>query len=809
MVFQNDSYTWANFDGEVPTLDKPSVSASSTRTKYTSRSKRTTRDTLASTSRWMTAPIDSEDLLPLAPPGFIDSPRQGSAASRTRFTTDVPIKSVRRPETISSFSKKKSAQAMEEAKYKDQSTRTTSTSTAGSNPDSERGREKMMLGSPRGVKVPKRFFNEASGPMRPDSTILCDDKTNSTAYSQAVSISHSNNFNSSQRDNISETRDHSNVERGRSNRPKISNSIAITSKKINENLNKSRGRSTSRSRVPPPIEVVQMRSRSSSQPRLSVTTEATITPRRRSSSRSRYPPSTPSSHTQNKQRSRSASLTRLSHEQTGIQNSVSPSKRPHRRPPSTYRTRQELRDATLVVNGGRTALSEGDASSARSSAGWNSVPEPRSTGELTGVSIPLIDTSNNSSRVGIRERLFGNEVDGSASKNFGLVGNEMRPRVLLAATVYHNKATNFWIATINTNQRGVAKNPQKANKYLKAFSSATEQEARESAIVNAPPKMIPFNESPVCFCCKGKFAVFRRASHCRNCGVCVCNSCSVTWPAKLIPETYNLKNEANVKVCRSCNSLSMAFKRALLQGDFDETMSLYRTGNVNLRTPFPVSNKKDESMHPIHCAAEGGNIHILRWLIDEHFCPIKIHTTSKKGGNANSMEGSPIRTSKGRTVLTIAIESLKVDMMRYLVVDLGFCIYECKDLRPALSALEAALSALPCTTMNRNEVPQAVPTGVARWDNATFDDDYSEPSSLGVDEEAKYVDETKSRASGSRHGGADTNGEQQICVICFDRKINCVGTPCGHAVSCLECSHNLQVCPICNESSNFIKIYRP
>ena len=220
-------------------------------------------------------------------------------------------------------------------------------------------------------------------------------------------------------------------------------------------------------------------------------------------------------------------------------------------------------------------------------------------------------------------------------------------------------------------------------------------------------------------------------------------------------------------------------------------------------------------MYPIHCAAEGGNIQILRWLIDDHFCPIKIHSTSKKSANTTAMADSPIRTSKGRTVLSITIESLKVEMMRYLVVELGVSIYECKDLRPALSALEAALSALPCSVSNRNEetIPQTVPTGVTRWDNATFEDDCSEPSSLGVDEEAKYLDETKSRTSGSRnkgHGGEQGGGGgPQVCVICMDRKINCVGTPCGHAVSCLECSASLKLCPICNERSSFIKIYCP
>jgi FYVE zinc finger/Zinc finger, C3HC4 type (RING finger) len=797
MVKQSADNSWANFEGS----GKPSFCLQVDQTTRSNKG-RPKGDSL-STSRWMTAPIDSEDLLPLAPPGFIESPRCGSAASRTRFMTDVPVKSARRPETISTFSRKKSSDPSHATKTMEQSTRTVSTSTADSNSDSERGREKLVLGSPRALRVPKHFFEENPQTSRRSSKLAASQPEASAESFHAFTSTNHESFRISNHEQDTECRNPVESVRGRSNtRDHVSRDVGV--EKISS---KSRGRSTSRAKLPPPIEVVRMRSRSSSQTRLVHSTEGHITPRRRSSSRSQYPPTTPSSYTKNRHRSRSASLTRLPNEPR----SSSPAKRPHRRPPSTYRTRQELRDATLVVNGGRATASEGDANSVRSSTGWNSVPEPGSTGELAGTSLPLLENTNNTNKIGLRERLFGNDVDGSSSNRLsaGVSGSEIRPRVLLAATVYHNKATNFWVATINTNQRGVAKNPERANKYLKAFSFATEQEARESAIVNAPPKMIPFNESPACFCCKGKFAVFRRAGHCRNCGVCVCNSCSVTWSSKLIPETYNLKNEANVKVCRSCNTLSLAFKRSLLQGDFDEAVALYRTGNINLRTPFPLSNKKDESMHPIHCAAEGGNIQILRWLIDDHFCPIKVHITSKKISNTTAMADSPIRTSKGRTVLSIAIESLKVEMMRYLVVELGISIYECKDLRPTLSALEAALSALPCSVGIRNEtVPQTVPTGVARWDNATFDDDCSEPSSLGVDDEAKYLDETKSRASGSRNGGGDQGG-QQVCVICFDRKINCVGTPCGHAVSCLECSGSLKLCPICNERSNFIKIYRP
>jgi hypothetical protein len=330
------------------------------------------------------------------------------------------------------------------------------------------------------------------------------------------------------------------------------------------------------------------------------------------------------------------------------------------------------------------------------------------------------------------EKLFGDHVVTSQMiAGPGRFKHESRPRVLLAATVYNNTATNLWIATINTNQRGVARDPATANRYLKAFTFSTEHEARESAIANAPPKMVAFSDNSVCSMCNGKFAVFRRGGNCRNCGVCVCTNCATTWPAKSVPETYNLKKEANLKVCIACHSLRSSFKQALLDGDFEEAVVLYGTGNVNLRTPFPVSNKKEEVMYPIHAAVEGGNIDILRWLLDDHCCPTKLVRTdcSKKSQHGTDI---PIVTSKGRSMLGIAIDRVKVDIMRYLVVECGVSIYECIDLKNSLRALEATLTHLPSTKyLPRFRDEKLLMTN--RWDNASFDE-ISEPSSLGVDE---------------------------------------------------------------------------
>jgi len=39
--------------------------------------------------------------------------------------------------------------------------------------------------------------------------------------------------------------------------------------------------------------------------------------------------------------------------------------------------------------------------------------------------------------------------------------------------------------------------------------------------------------------------------------------------------------------------------------------------------------------------------------------------------------------------------------------------------------------------------------------------------------------------------------ENEQCIICFDRRIDCVLLECGHLAVCMSCSKNLRECPIC------------
>ena len=246
--------------------------------------------------------------------------------------------------------------------------------------------------------------------------------------------------------------------------------------------------------------------------------------------------------------------------------------------------------------------------------------------------------------------------------------------------MYLSDSSNLWIVTVDTNNGGW----KAETSTFQAFSFPTLIEAREAAYSYAPPVLTPFEKSPTCFICNGKFAIFRRAVHCKSCGVCVCRKCVIQWPAKRLPQTYNHKRESKLNVCMSCNHLSEEFQDALMKGEEEGALALYETGNVNLRCPFG-KDVNGEIMFPIHCAVQGGNLNLVRWLADIHFCPVFMtQLTNNNDAKDDGMSKQPLLTSKGRSALYHAMSTQQIDILRYLVCEKGMSLFEAKDLRKAL-----------------------------------------------------------------------------------------------------------------------------
>lgn len=331
--------------------------------------------------------------------------------------------------------------------------------------------------------------------------------------------------------------------------------------------------------------------------------------------------------------------------------------------------------------------------------------------------------------------------------------------------------------------------------------------------------MEPFEEHKFCHLCDAKFAVFRRSCHCRNCGVCVCKDCAVQWPSKMIPDTYNIKKEKMVNVCKSCNWLCNSFRKALLEGDLDQSYALYSTGNVNLHSPF--ENVKGEVFYPVHCAVLGGNLKLLRFLVDENCCPIKsvrVHS----GPKDTRKKLTPIVTSKGRSLLGIAMNNDNTEMIRYLVVEKGVEIAHEPDITVDVLCrnFNAVLRLLPADSLDdsgRTSLDYALDQTGLPLPTAPIlggDLDGVVPITPNNDENERTLSQEAFDfgAVQMNSGGTDRSQEdssiREECIICCDNTIDCVATPCGHQMCCQGCGENLSSCPVCAAECSFMRVYK-
>ena len=262
----------------------------------------------------------------------------------------------------------------------------------------------------------------------------------------------------------------------------------------------------------------------------------------------------------------------------------------------------------------------------------------------------------------VKERLFG---DTRKKPNIPAAADRcIRRRKFLPWRVEQNLTTKQYVTSVQTKQRTTSTDPKEIQRSVQRFVSSSEDEANELGLAMATPRMQRLYDDPNCFLCQSTFAVFRRPSHCRNCGVCICSPCSINWPSQMVPSTYNVKNESVVTVCLACDWLARQFQKALLEGDYSKAIHLYRTGNVNLRTPYCLDKRKyAEEFHPIHMAILGKNLDLVRWLASERHCPLR----SPNGRKA-------LLTSKGRSPLRLALKNL--DILRYLVAEMDQSMLE-------------------------------------------------------------------------------------------------------------------------------------
>mmetsp|Transcript_32033 Transcript_32033/g.91343 ORF Transcript_32033/g.91343 Transcript_32033/m.91343 type:complete len:388 (-) Transcript_32033:183-1346(-) len=341
--------------------------------------------------------------------------------------------------------------------------------------------------------------------------------------------------------------------------------------------------------------------------------------------------------------------------------------------------------------------------------------------------------------------------------------DSIRKRELHAFSVHYSVATSKWIATLARPSVDHCNHSDEKRRCV-SFPFATEREARKFAKVYSPPKMM--ENATRCVCCNMPFndETKCRAYNCRNCGSQVCDKCSTRWGIRMIPKTYiSSPNSAmTVRVCKSCDWLSNAFCMALLRGSYHDAIRIHSTGNVNLRCTFADISR--EAMFPIHCAVMGGNVELVKWLVEKEDCPLSVRRDPKSGMLCS------VQTSARRTLIDLAMTGKpKIEILSFLIQN-SLSIVDAKDPKLAPKTLETLLGAGFRFEKREGEV-----------------------------ESFQLVESCDTMSIGTL---------EDACIICCEKQMDCVLTPCGHQMCCSQCGEKMTACPYCKKGCSILKIFR-
>eukprot|EP00549_Striatella_unipunctata_P005516 CAMPEP_0118684608 /NCGR_PEP_ID=MMETSP0800-20121206/6751_1 /TAXON_ID=210618 ORGANISM="Striatella unipunctata, Strain CCMP2910" /NCGR_SAMPLE_ID=MMETSP0800 /ASSEMBLY_ACC=CAM_ASM_000638 /LENGTH=258 /DNA_ID=CAMNT_0006581359 /DNA_START=13 /DNA_END=786 /DNA_ORIENTATION=- len=91
-------------------------------------------------------------------------------------------------------------------------------------------------------------------------------------------------------------------------------------------------------------------------------------------------------------------------------------------------------------------------------------------------------------------------------------------------------------------------------------------------------------------------------------------------------------------------------------------------------------------------------MNLLRWLVDDCYCPIKV---KRKVANPPNLYEVALESSEGRSLVSIAMELQELDILRYLVLEKNMSVMHEKNLRVALRAVDALIRETPALQETR------------------------------------------------------------------------------------------------------------
>jgi len=221
--------------------------------------------------------------------------------------------------------------------------------------------------------------------------------------------------------------------------------------------------------------------------------------------------------------------------------------------------------------------------------------------------------------------------------------------------------------------------------------------------------------------------------------------------------------------------------------------------NLNLTCPLPSGGGGEALLRPVHLAAAGGSLPMLRWLAAELRCPLR--------GPLAMTVGKP---SKG--VMRIAIECASVDVLQWLVsaddepphVGLPMPVPLDSGCAPAAvhRALEAALrDGWRHRALLNHALDQAAETSRASSE--------ADPPPLGLPADQPRGEGGRTYPSLYPQGLHEQVDEATECVVCLAAPRECVLVSCGHQCVCEQCSGALGVCPLCRAPvERAIRVYQ-
>ena len=179
-------------------------------------------------------------------------------------------------------------------------------------------------------------------------------------------------------------------------------------------------------------------------------------------------------------------------------------------------------------------------------------------------------------------------------------------------------------------------------------------------------------------------------------------------------------------------------------------------------------------MFPVHCAVLGGNLDLVKWLVDTHLCPISVVKDPRNGRMLS------VQTSASRTLLDLAMAGSrpKIDILYYLVGK-NLSTTDVKDASVIPKTLEAILKA-------------GSPPSSFGSQHASGDEEHPHVIPMVTDS----CDETSISCI------------EDACCLCYERPMDCALTPCGHVVCCTECGEQLRECPLCKSQCSILRIFR-